>query len=367
MDIATVVDEIYEAAVVPEGWIRVLDRMATISGAEGTLLFAASAERTRWMCSPAIHDAVTAWITDGWTERDGRGARLIPIREPRFLTDLDAFTRDELEAEPIYVDFLRRRGFGWCVGTSIRSPTSDTLVFTSERLYDKGPVERAAVDVLDGLRPHLARAALVSARVGLERARATVNTLQTIGLPAVVITPTGRTIAANEHFEDCAPRIATLAGDKVVFTHAAAQAIFLEALAFAECESTLHTGRSIAVPGDEDNAPLVAHLLPLRGAGRDIFSGASSLLFVTPVMQSKAPDVRLLEVLFDLTPAEARVTSLLVEGKSVGMIARAHAVTDNTVRMQLKSVFAKTGVNRQAQLVGLLALPSYGPKPVNDG
>lgn len=360
LDISTVVDEIYEAAVLPEAWLRVLDRMAAISGAEGTVLFANGVERSHWMSSKAIEPMVVEWLTGPWLGKAERGLRLIPIREARFLTDLDAFTRQEIDADPFYSEFLRPRGLGWCVGTSIRSPAGDLLVFTSERKWRKGPVEREAIDRLDGLRPHLARAALLSARVGLERARATVNALQTIGLPAVVLTQAGRAVAANDLFQECAPRIATLARDRVVFAHAGAQAIFLDTLAVADRQSTARTGRSIAVPGDTGSAPLVAHLLPLRGAGRDIFSGASSLLYVTPVAQSKAPDVRLLEMLFDLTPAEARVAGLLVEGKSVDMIAKAQAVAENTVRMHLKSVFAKTGVNRQAQLVSLLALPTYG-------
>ena len=205
---------------------------------------------------------------------------------------------------------------------------------------------------------HLCRAALLSARVGLERARATVNALQTIGLPAVVLTQSGRAIAANGLFQECARRWRR-ARERVMFARKA-QAISFDAVRSERRVSTMLTGRSIAVPGDNDSAPLVAHLLPLRGAGRDIFSGASSLLFVTPVAQSKAPDVRLLEMLFDLAPAEARVAGLLVEGKSVEAIAKAQGITDNTVRMHLKSVFSKTGVNRQAQLVSLLALPTYG-------
>ena len=72
----------------------------------------------------------------------------------------------------------------------------------------------------------------------------------------------------------------------------------------------------------------------------------------------KALDVKLLEVLFDLTPAEARVASLMVEGRSVGDIAVAQGVTENAVRMHLKAIYAKTGVNRQAQLVSLLAMPA---------
>jgi DNA-binding CsgD family transcriptional regulator len=83
-------------------------------------------------------------------------------------------------------------------------------------------------------------------------------------------------------------------------------------------------------------------------------------MFVTPVTRQQAPQVELIEALFDLTPTEARIAGAVVAGKSVATIARAHGVTQNAVRMHLKSVFAKTGLGRQAELVSLLAMPSYG-------
>jgi DNA-binding CsgD family transcriptional regulator len=361
IDLSSAIDEIYEAAVLPEGWTRVLDRLAEVSGAEGTFLFASDAERSQWMCSPALQPYVAAWFSSDWTERNARRQRLIPIREPRFLTDLDAFTLEEIEREPYYQEFLKPLGMGWCAGTTIRTPAGDTLVFTAERLHRKGPVERSAVRTLDRLRPHLARAAVLSARVGLERARATVEALQTIGLPAVVLGPTGRAVAANEAFRTVPPALAIGAGDRLHFSDGGADALFLDALRSLDLTPSEATGFSIPIAGEGVRPPMVAHLLPLRRLARDLFSGATSLLFVTPVIRSKAPDVGLLEALFDLTPAEAKVASLLVEGCSVETIAAVQDVTANTVRQQLKSVFAKTGVGRQAELVSLLSLPSYTP------
>jgi DNA-binding CsgD family transcriptional regulator len=103
----------------------------------------------------------------------------------------------------------------------------------------------------------------------------------------------------------------------------------------------------------------VAHLFPLRGAALDVFSGATWLLFMTPLDRKAGLPADILQALFDLSPAEARVTRLLMEGKSVSLIAREAGVGENTVRAHLKSVFAKTGVNRQAELVRLLASPNY--------
>lgn len=64
-----------------------------------------------------------------------------------------------------------------------------------------------------------------------------------------------------------------------------------------------------------------------------------------------APD---LEKLFDLSPAEARLAQLLADGLSMEEAALQLGVSRNTVRSQLQAVFAKTGTNRQGDLVRLL-------------
>ena len=61
-----------------------------------------------------------------------------------------------------------------------------------------------------------------------------------------------------------------------------------------------------------------------------------------------------LERLFHLTPAEARLASLLANGVSVEDAAAQLGVTRNTVRTQLQAVFAKTRTNRQGDLIRLI-------------
>lgn len=57
--------------------------------------------------------------------------------------------------------------------------------------------------------------------------------------------------------------------------------------------------------------------------------------------------------LYGLTQAEARVVSALVLGRTVDEIAFAHGVRASTVRAQVRSIYDKIGVNRQADLVRL--------------
>jgi DNA-binding CsgD family transcriptional regulator len=62
----------------------------------------------------------------------------------------------------------------------------------------------------------------------------------------------------------------------------------------------------------------------------------------------------LVQSLFDLTPAEARVARSLASGKAVETIAADSGVSLNTIRTHVRGVLEKTGCNRQIDVVALL-------------
>jgi len=66
-------------------------------------------------------------------------------------------------------------------------------------------------------------------------------------------------------------------------------------------------------------------------------------------------DQDILAQALDLTPAEARLAALLARGLSIEAAAAELRVAQQTTRNQLKSIFAKTGVHRQSELVSLIA------------
>src|SRR5208337_3644578 len=103
-----------------------------------------------------------------------------------------------------------------------------------------------------------------------------------------------------------------------------------------------------------DNPPMVVHLIPMRRGALDIFSGALALIVITPVCPGEIPTATLLRGLFDLTAAEARVAREIATGNTIRNIASQTAKSEETIRTQLKAVFAKTGVSRQAELSSLL-------------
>lgn len=99
--------------------------------------------------------------------------------------------------------------------------------------------------------------------------------------------------------------------------------------------------------------PLRLQISPIRNAVIETPQRISAVVFVTDPARRR-PQHELLRTFYRLTPAEIRVALLLVDGQSPQLIAESVGVTPNTVRTQIKSVYSKTGVRRQAELVRLL-------------
>jgi DNA-binding CsgD family transcriptional regulator len=112
--------------------------------------------------------------------------------------------------------------------------------------------------------------------------------------------------------------------------------------------------RSFPVRETGAEAMMVAHVVPIRLSARDIFVRCAAALVLTPVTLPQAPPVELVQSLFDLTPAEARVARSLASGKTVEDIATDGGISPNTIRTHVRGVLEKTGCNRQVDIVALL-------------
>jgi len=78
-----------------------------------------------------------------------------------------------------------------------------------------------------------------------------------------------------------------------------------------------------------------------------------ALLMISSPHADASRIVERVRPLYGLTEAEARVMALLALGASVDKVALEHGVRTSTVRAQVRSIFEKTGVNRQTDLVRL--------------
>lgn len=98
--------------------------------------------------------------------------------------------------------------------------------------------------------------------------------------------------------------------------------------------------------------PLSVSISPLPAAAQALGpeAPAALVLISDPERVCAFPRERLMEA-YELTPAEARVTQLLLQGSATGAIARRLGIQLETARTHVRRVLAKTGTHRQSELI----------------
>jgi DNA-binding CsgD family transcriptional regulator len=351
---AHLVDRIYECPFVPELWPDVLAQLANIATARSGWLFIVDGEKQNFVGSnEMVRKVVQPLITNRMIVPSQRFTRLCVARHPGFLRELDIYTEEELRSDLLYRDVLYPRGLGCAAATTFVLPTQERVLVSLEREIARGPVEPDAIEKLNTLRHHIARSALVAARLQLGRARAASTTLAALGLPALVLDDKGKALAANQLIESLSGIVLWHPRDSIGLADSAADQLLREAI--ANINSTNGgCARSFPVRDRNASATRVAHVIPVRLSARDIFTRCVAVLTLTPITPPQAPPVELVQSLFDLTPAEARVARSLASGKAVETIAADGGVSVNTIRTHVRGVLEKTGCNRQIDVVALL-------------
>ncbi len=111
---------------------------------------------------------------------------------------------------------------------------------------------------------------------------------------------------------------------------------------------------AIALAGKDDEARIL-EMLPLdRGTARaDLMPEAALAIFVAPLEARPVP-LDAIAAIYALTPTEARVLNMFAAGATGRRIAELLSLKESTVKTHLLSIFDKTGIHRQAELVALV-------------
>jgi DNA-binding CsgD family transcriptional regulator len=347
LDLAT---RIYEAAFLPELWPAALQVLGEVADCPDSALFVAyNGQIAKGISAANTAPKLERYVRDGWHMQNEVARRSHAFKEPRFHTLHDLFAEDEMDRYDFLQKFLKPEGLYWCAGTVIRGPFESTTLFTVNRPYNDGPLGNEEVAHLTRLRPELARASLVSARLQFERVRSTVDTLQALGLPAAAISPKGRLTLANSSFQDLIPLTFQDRAHRLQMIDREADSLLRKFV-----EKGPGKGVSIPLKAALDRGPMLIHVLPIVGNSHDLFMMASWAMVIVPISAPRDAQTSILEGLFDLTPGEARVARALAAGQEVEAAALNFGVSAATVRSQLKAIFAKTGTRRQSDLMAIL-------------
>jgi DNA-binding CsgD family transcriptional regulator len=100
--------------------------------------------------------------------------------------------------------------------------------------------------------------------------------------------------------------------------------------------------------------PIIVRIWPFEGPSHPPPQEVHALLTLNALGPRPGPPPAILAKTFRLTPSEAKLTCILARGASPDIAAHELKISRETARNQLKSVFAKTDIHRQRELVALL-------------
>jgi DNA-binding CsgD family transcriptional regulator/PAS domain-containing protein len=117
----------------------------------------------------------------------------------------------------------------------------------------------------------------------------------------------------------------------------------------------------IAISGPPDNPPLILRIARIRHSAVDKTGRQRPVaaVFTRPIDSTET--ARHLCEFYHMTPAEARLTTLIVCGHSLLAAATELHITKNTARTHMKRIYLKTETHRQVDLVRLLGISAAPP------
>lgn len=342
----------------PARWTHLLAQVPKSAGAMGAGLLP-HARSAGALASPSLKDCLQAYLAEGWLESDrySRKRAIELQRRGEVAVDRDLVAHRG-QRSPFLDDFLPRFDGKWWAGLGFRSGFWSLTLHRSPREGLFHEHERA---ILRQFSARLSEIATLSYLTGRATLSAVTGALDQICKAAVAIDETGRVIRANAAAERVFGDDMRIAGGRLLLGDRGAAAEYATMLDRLRGASEGKTLRAAPIVVRREPAPMLIKALPVDGAARSPFLHARALLLLDEIGPPARPDWQPLGRAFGLTPAEARLAARLATGESLDGAAKALRITRETARSRLKSVFQKTGVHRQGELVALLAsLPRSG-------
>lgn len=359
-------DDIYGAILDKSRWLDVLRQTTLFVGAQaGVLLWRSEVGGAAdpLYCSFGIEPH----YADSYAEHYAKLDPLLVAMSSRAIGDVASAT--ELVPRSVFVESRFHKDWeqpqGWTQSVLVnldKSPTSFVYLSLWSR-RTRGSLDGPAMDRLRLLASHLRRAVLVRKVVDGHTAEAATlgDTLDGIGPGLFFVNADAHILEANANGRAMLEQgtLVRAHGGRLVPADRDAEQGLTEILCRFESGSA-----AISVPpasvllSAQAGEPFVAHVLPLiEGARRRT---GSAYMAVAAVFVQKAsfdlPSSR--EVIarsYKLTPTELRVLFAIVQEGGVPKVSEAMGISVATVRTHLRRLFAKTGTDRQADLVKLVA------------
>jgi DNA-binding CsgD family transcriptional regulator len=330
-----------------------METVSAVTGARGAAMFPIYGKLPLMPHSASLAEGQEAYVRDGWIDRDERFRAVPAALRKGAVTEFDFTTPDEIKRSPYYQEFLAPLGFRWFAGILVGAAGCQWSL-TLQRTIAQGPFEPEDVGQFARLSRRLSGVSALARAFGFAAVSGALEAFELSGTAVVQLDRTGSAIRLNTEAEKLVGhgiRVINgrLVSDQRETTDALDRA--LQALLWRADQGSLTPPIPLPRIG---RRPLIAYPMALKSVADNPFADCRALLVLIDPEQERRPPEALLRSTFNLTPAEAKLAANLVNGESVESVSDTLNISKATARNQLKAVFAKMGVHRQAELVALL-------------
>ncbi|HEX4150639.1 MAG TPA: helix-turn-helix transcriptional regulator [Steroidobacteraceae bacterium] len=355
----SIIDAFSSAALGEQSWNRALEALAGATGSRSMQL--------------ACVDSKTSVVFNAMTNIDAASKRVYAESLPfnprvrlideapvlKVIADSDFITADAIRRDPFYQEVAVPWDIPWVCMTTLERNERTFTALAALRSRRDGHITSEQREIFTSLAPHVRAAVRTNLALEGQSVAALLAATESLSIPLFLCDRTG---AVRNLTQAAAALITTGQGLQLKDGQLhASQAADAKALSDAIDEAVIgHVRpgppilRTVIIRGQQQDVPpivLDVFTLPARSRTFDALSFTPHALVVARGPRGDgARRAAILEAAYELTAAETHIALLLAEGKTVQAIAKNRGVAMGTVRAQIKTIFAKMGVNRQIEL-----------------
>lgn len=363
--LSALIGDIYDAAIDPTLWPTVLtDCVSFIGGSAAALFSKDAASKTG---DVAYDIGIESQYRDLYFNKY---IKLDPLTVGHYFAEIekpvavgDILPYEEFLETRAYREWGQPQGLVDTLNVALDKTATSAAMFCVFRHQRNGRVDDEMRRRMALLVPHIRRAVLIGRVIDLNKAEAAslADTLDGISAGMFLVDATGRIVHANgagHVMLDAADVVRARAG-RLAVNDPQADQVLADTFATAGNGDAAVGIKGVAVPligrgGDR----YIAHVLPLTSGARRragaSFAAAAALFVHKAALDTPLPPEAIAKA-YKLTPMELRVLLAVVEVGGVPAVAEALGIAETTVRTHLHQTYQKTGTNRQADLVKLVA------------